>query len=70
MEEQWVQVYSTSQLYQAEMLKALLTEENIPAIEINKQDSSYLSFGDIQIHVPATDIIKAKQIVNRFESNE
>ncbi|MEI6454669.1 MAG: DUF2007 domain-containing protein [bacterium] len=68
--EHWESAFSTSQLYQAEMLKDLLEAEEIPAIVINKQDSSYLSFGDIEVHVKRDDILKAKIIVNRFQSNE
>jgi hypothetical protein len=68
--ENWEVAFSTSQLYQAEMLKDLLEDNKIPAIIINKQDSSYLSFGDIEVYVKRDDILQAKLIVNRFQSNE
>jgi len=69
-DEHWEQVYSTAQLYQAEMLKDLLQAEDIPAVVVNKQDSAYLAFGDIQVHVRQSDVVQAKPIVNRFDTNE
>ena len=30
----------------------MLEENSIEAVVLNKMDSSYLSFGDIEIHVP------------------
>jgi len=68
--EQWEKVYSTNAEYQAEILKALLEEENIVSIVVNKQDSSYLSFGDIEVYVKSEDILKAKQISTKLNKDE
>jgi len=68
--ENWEAIYSTTQLYQAEMLKDLLEASEIISVIINKQDSSYRSFGDIEVYVKRDDILMAKIIVNRFQSDE
>jgi hypothetical protein len=68
--EQWEMVYSTNAGYQAEILKALLEEENIVSIVVNKQDSSYLSFGEVEVYVKSEDILKAKQISTKLDKDE
>ena len=68
--EQWEKVYATNAEYQAEILKALLEEENIVSIVVNKQDSSYLSFGDVEVYVKSEDILKAKQIATKLNMDE
>ena len=51
MEKDWLIVFTTSLLYQAEIAKEILYDNDIESIIINKQDSSYLSFGDIELYV-------------------
>lgn len=51
MEKDWKLVYSTTQLYKAEIAKDILADSDIDAIIINKKDSSYLSFGEIEVYV-------------------
>jgi hypothetical protein len=70
MEDQWEMIFNTPKLYRAEILKSLLEEENIQAIIINKQDSSYLVIGDIELYVNRDDILAAKRIVNEFMTRE
>jgi hypothetical protein len=68
--EQWEKVFSTNAMYQADILKALLEEENIVSIVVNKQDSSYLSFGDVEVYVKSEDILKAKQLATKLNKDE
>jgi len=70
MDEQWEKIFSSTALYRVEMLKALLEEQNIIGVIINKQDSSYLIFGEIELYVKRDDILKAKFIVNKFLERE
>jgi hypothetical protein len=70
MDESWESIFSSSQPYQAEILKDLLLGEDIPAVVINKQDSSYLAFGEIEVFVHREDILKAKLILSKFLANE
>jgi Putative prokaryotic signal transducing protein len=68
--EQWEVIYSSTVLYKVEMLKDLLDIEDIPAVIVNKKDSSYLAFGEIELNIRRDDVLKAKLIVNRFLSDE
>jgi hypothetical protein len=69
MDEQWEMIFRCPAPYKAEILRSLLEEENIPAVVVNKKDSSYL-FGEMEVYVKRDDILRAKQIVERFEANE
>jgi hypothetical protein len=66
MENDWVKVYSSGYIHQVEIVKALLEENDIESVILNKQDSSYF-FGEIDLYISNTDIIKAKQIINENE---
>lgn len=69
MDEQWEVIFRCSAGYKAEILKALLEENDIPGFIIDKKDSSYL-FGEIELYVKQENVLAAKQIVNRFEADE
>ena len=60
----WIAVFETSQLYQAEMVKDILADNGVEAVVLNQQDSSY-KFGGIRVMVreevkeQAVEIIKS-----------
>jgi hypothetical protein len=66
----WEVVFSTNLLYKAEILKGKLEEEGIHAVIVNKQDSSYIAFGEIEIFVPRQNVLDAKQIMERAATDE
>ncbi len=68
--EGWEVIYSSTLLYKAEMLKDLLENEDIPSVIVNKKDSSYLAFGELEVNVRRDDLLKAKLIADRFLSDE
>jgi hypothetical protein len=45
-------LYSTTNQAEASIIKGMLEENNIPVFLMNKQDSSYLNFGELEIYVP------------------
>ena len=63
----WIKVYTSTELYKIELLKGFLLKHNIRAISINKKDSSYLVFGDIELFMDAKDVLKAKNLINKQE---
>jgi hypothetical protein len=67
MEKDWVIVYTTNKMYQAELFRELLADNDIESFVINKQDSSY-KFGNIEVYVKRNNILKAKLLVKEFES--
>jgi hypothetical protein len=55
----WVKVYTTENSYSAEIIKQGLIENEIPAVVMNKQDSSYKNFGVLTVMVNEGDFEKA-----------
>ena len=66
MENNWVCIYSTSILFNAEMAKEILFENSIASVIINKQDSTYL-FGFLEIYVERDHAVRAKHILQKAE---
>ncbi|NOZ47830.1 MAG: DUF2007 domain-containing protein [Chlorobi bacterium] len=67
MEKGWVVIFSTNQIYKSEILKDVLENNNIDCVVLNKRDSSYLNFGNIEILVRKEDIIPAKHLINKAD---
>lgn len=67
MEKDWVIVYTTNKMYQAEFFSEVLADHDIGSFVINKQDSSY-KFGNVEVYVKRDNILKAKMLVKEFES--
>ena len=64
MKNEWVIVYSTSDIFQAEVIKQMLLSNNIDAISMNQKDSSY-HFGSVNIYTKEKDMKKAKEIISK-----
>ena len=67
MESSWVKVYTTHVWYKAELIKHLLEEEDLEVVKLNKRDSSYLNFGEIELYVPDADFNKAIEVIIQSE---
>lgn len=50
--ENWYLLLRTDKYIDAEILRGLLEENQIPVVLVNKQDSSYIFLGDIEVYVP------------------
>jgi len=68
MDTNWVPIYSTDQVYLAELAKQMLADHGIEAVVINKMDSSYKSFGDIEVCVNRDNVIKSLSLIKEFEN--
>ena len=64
MKNEWVIVYSTSDVFQAEVIKQMLLSNSIDAISMNQKDSSY-HFGSVNIYTKENDMKKAKEIISK-----
>ncbi len=69
MDEGWALVYSSSKLYEIELISGMLLENDIESFVINKQDSAYF-FGEIELHVSIDSIMKAKQLISKYNQSE
>ena len=68
MEKNWVNIFTTNQAYLAEIIKDVLADNDMQAVIINKQDSAYITIGDIDIYVKAENVIKAKFLINKLQN--
>ena len=73
MKVNWTKVYSTSNSIQAELIKARLSEDDIPVAFVNKQDSMHLhlnmQFG-VELFVAKENAFKAVQIIEKMDFDE
>ena len=66
---QWEKVYASRNPAEASIIQGMLEENHVPVQVMNKLDSSYLNFGDIEIYVPEHLLITARQLITRQLSN-
>lgn len=67
MENNWVKVYTTENAITAEIIKQALVENDIPAVVLNQQDSSYRTFGVLTVLVRPDDEDKATAFIKENE---
>ena len=66
----WKSILKTRVLSDAQLLAGLLNDNDIPAQVLNKQDSSYLVFGEIEVFVPETMYEDAMKIISTANENK
>jgi hypothetical protein len=66
---QWHLLYKTKNYTEANIIQGMLEENSIPVQLLNKLDSSYLSFGDIELYVPAHLKDIAKHLLDKALMN-
>jgi len=49
----WFMLYSTKNYLEANIIKGKLEENNIQAVILNRQDTNYITIGEIELYVPA-----------------
>ena len=68
--ENWVSVFSTTEEFVAERIKEVLNDSGIPAVVLNQRDSSYKTFGDINVMVNKEDREKAEQVIKAYNDRK
>ena len=66
MNENWIKVYTSIDVFAAEVLKQGLEEAGIPAVTMNKQFSAY-NMGEIVVLVNKADFDKAIEYIVQNE---
>lgn len=66
MENDWKKIKTYTNAIQAEIVKQMLEENGIPAVALNKQDSSYL-FGKIELYVSENSVDAAEILIEEAE---
>ena len=63
MEKNWVRIYKSANFYQSEIVKQMLLQHHIEAVLMNKQDSSYHNFGDVEVYIHQENFSNAIEIM-------
>jgi hypothetical protein len=61
--QSWQKIFATRNPAEASIIQGMLEENHIAVQMMNKQDSSYLNFGDIELYVPGHLAETAKQLL-------
>ncbi|TAH07931.1 MAG: hypothetical protein EAZ12_08300 [Sphingobacteriia bacterium] len=61
----WTKIFSTRNIAEASIIQGMLEENQIPVQQLNKQDSSYVNFGEIELYVPQQFKLTAAQLVEQ-----
>ena len=66
-----IKILSTNNPNSAVVTKQMLEANNINVVLLNKQDSSYLMFGSIEIYVSKEQLKEAKELLKyeKYERN-
>ena len=66
---EWVVVYKSTNLNNVEIVKAVLADNQIDAVLVNKMDSmhKHLINAEIELHVTPKDVINAKHIIKKHQ---
>lgn len=66
----WVKIRTYTNLVRAEIVKQMLVENDIPAVLMNKQDSSYPVFGNIELLVDREHQLEAVALIDSFSEED
>lgn len=69
MEKDWTKIKVYTNAIEAEIVRQMLVENDIPAVVLNKQDSSY-HFGKIELYVAETNKESALELIDQTNNTE
>jgi hypothetical protein len=67
MEKDWVKIYTSQDALKASIIKAVLNDHHIDVVQLNKKDSSYLTFGEIELYIHPVYFDEAIEIIIKNE---
>ncbi len=70
MSDDWQMIYSAPFEYEVSILKGKLEHEGIPAFILNRKDSAYQTFGEVELYTKREFLLRALQIVKAHKEEE
>jgi len=67
MSDNWVIIYQSRYLYKVEIARAILEENEITSVVVNKQDTAYGTFGEIELHAQKENALRAVNIIKTIK---
>ncbi len=68
MEKDWKCVYLSGHLYQAEIARDILENNGIKSVILNKKDSVYRTYGDIELYVHENNEQQALELIKDLKN--
>ena len=62
-EQEWINIFETTKMHQALIVQSTLQAHEIESVILNKQDSSYITLGEIHVMVKLEDSVDAVNII-------
>ena len=59
----WVKVYTSSLPHKVNIVKAVLDDNQIPSMEVDRKDSTYTFMGEVELYVHKENMILAEFII-------
>ena len=66
MEKSWKKIYFSGDEFRVLMARDLLAENGINAVIMNQKDSSYTSFGDVELYIEEQEEEAALKILDQL----
>ena len=63
-----IKILSTDNPNKAAIIKQMLEEKNIKVVLLNKQDSSYLMFGLVELYVQEKQVEKTENLLKKIDN--
>jgi|TARA_B110000971_G_scaffold127854_1_gene130871 hypothetical protein len=63
-----IKILSTDNPNKAAIIKQMLEENNIKVVLLNKQDSSYLMFGLVELYVQEKQVEKSENLLKKINN--
>jgi len=63
-----IKILSTKNPNKAAIIKQMLEENNIKVVLLNKQDSSYLMFGLVELYVKEDQVLKTEDLLKDIQN--
>lgn len=67
MEKNWIKIYTSESTYKAAIVSSVLKDHSIDVVELNKKDSSYLNFGEVELYIHPKNFDEAIEIIIKNE---
>ncbi len=67
MEKNWIKIYTSENSYKAALVTTVLKDHSIDVVELNKKDSSYLNFGEVELYIHPKHFDEAIEIIIKNE---
>jgi hypothetical protein len=69
MEKNWVKIFTSANYYQSALVKQALAGHHIDSVIINKQDSAYRNFGEVEVYIHQEDFSNALEVIILNQNN-